>query len=52
MRQAGRLYEKRDEVTKDDLMTIEEADIRASSLFDEESPDDEPDEKHAPGNTS
>jgi len=52
MRQAGRLYEHRDELTRDDLMTIDEADIRASSLFDEEAPDDEPDEKNAPGNTS
>ena len=38
--------------TKHDLQTIEKADIRASSLFDEEAPDDELDEKHAPGNTS
>jgi probable Rubsico expression protein CbbX len=55
MRQAGRLYERRDDLTREDLMTIDQEDIRASSLFadDEagESPD-EPDEQHAPGNTS
>ncbi|MGH2839269.1 MAG: CbbX protein [Solirubrobacteraceae bacterium] len=53
MRQAGRLYDRRNELTREELMTIEEEDIRASSLFDEqgESPDD-PDEEFAPGNRS
>jgi probable Rubsico expression protein CbbX len=55
MRQAGRLYERRDDLTREDLMTIDSEDIRASSLFadDEagESPD-EPDKQNAPGNTS
>ncbi|MDQ3676590.1 MAG: CbbX protein [Actinomycetota bacterium] len=53
MRQAGRLYDRRDEVTREELMKIDEADIRGSSLFDEEgeSPED-PDDELAPGNRS
>jgi probable Rubsico expression protein CbbX len=54
MRQAGRLYERRDDLTREDLMTIDQEDIRASSLFSDEAGEspDEPDEQHAPGNTS
>jgi probable Rubsico expression protein CbbX len=54
MRQAGRLYDRRDELTREDLITIDEQDIRASSLFADEAGEspDEPDEQHAPGNTS
>jgi hypothetical protein len=60
MRQAGRLYEDRDNLSKEDLMTIKAEDILASSLFGDEegeSPDDEqPDsdgaKKQAPGNQS
>ncbi len=37
MRQASRLYERRDELTRDELARIEPQDIRASSLFDDES---------------
>jgi hypothetical protein len=54
MRQAGRLYDRRDELTREDLMTIDEEDIRASSLFSDEAGEspDEPDKQHAPGNIS
>jgi probable Rubsico expression protein CbbX len=54
MRQAGRLYERRDSLTREDLMTIDQEDIRASSLFSDEAGEspDEPDEQYAPGNTS
>jgi hypothetical protein len=54
MRQAGRLYDRRDELTREDLMTIDEEDIRASSLFSDEAGEspDEPDREYAPGNTS
>jgi len=54
MRQAGRLYDRRDDLTRDDLMTIDEQDIRASSLFSDEAGEspDEPDRENAPGNTS
>jgi hypothetical protein len=44
MRQAGRLYANRENLSREDLMTIKADDILASSLFaDEEgeSPDDE-----------
>ena len=44
MRQAGRLYADRENLSKEDLMTIKAEDILASSLFadeDGESPDDE-----------
>jgi probable Rubsico expression protein CbbX len=36
MRQAGRLYANRDNLTKEDLMTIKPEDILASSLFGDE----------------
>jgi probable Rubsico expression protein CbbX len=36
MRQAGRLYERRDALERDDLVTIEAEDILASSVFDDE----------------
>jgi len=54
MRQAGRLYERRNDLTREDLMTIDQEDIRASSLFSDEAGEspDEPDEQHDPGNTS
>jgi probable Rubsico expression protein CbbX len=54
MRQAGRLYDRRDSLTREDLMTIDQEDIRASSLFSDEAGEspDEPDKQHAPGNTS
>lgn len=59
MRQAGRLYENRDNLTKQDLVTIKADDILASSVFgdeDGESPDDEKSDakkpKNAPGNQS
>jgi probable Rubsico expression protein CbbX len=61
MRQAGRLYDDRDNLSKEDLMTIKAEDILASSLFGDEegeSPDDEKADsngggkKDAPGNHS
>jgi probable Rubsico expression protein CbbX len=54
MRQAGRLYERRDDLTREDLMTIDQEDIRASSLFSDEAGEsaEEPDKQYAPGNTS
>jgi probable Rubsico expression protein CbbX len=36
MRQAGRLYERRDALERADLVTIEAADILASSVFDDD----------------
>ena len=36
MRQASRLYDRSDTLERTDLVTIEEADIRASSVFDED----------------
>ena len=54
MRQAGRLYADRDNLTKEDLMTIKAEDILASSLFGDEegeSPGDD-DKANAPGNQS
>ncbi len=36
MRQASRLYDRRDSLDRHDLVTIEESDIRASSVFDED----------------
>jgi probable Rubsico expression protein CbbX len=53
MRQAGRLYERRDELSREDLVTIKAEDILASSIFADEqgeSPDD--DKSSAPGNVS
>jgi probable Rubsico expression protein CbbX len=61
VRQADRLYARRDEgLTRDELMTIEAADIRASSVFDADEDGEsprvaEPDERRAraaPGNES
>jgi probable Rubsico expression protein CbbX len=54
MRQAGRLYDRRDDLTREDLMTIDSEDIRASSLFSDEAGEsaEEPDKQYAPGNTS
>jgi probable Rubsico expression protein CbbX len=54
MRQAGRLYERRDKLTREDLVTIKADDIFASSVFaDEEgeSPDDAT-KATVPGNVS
>jgi probable Rubsico expression protein CbbX len=39
MRQASRLYERRDELDRSDLVTIEAADILASSVFSDEDGD-------------
>jgi probable Rubsico expression protein CbbX len=62
MRQAGRLYNDRADLSKEDLMTIKAEDILASSLFGDEegeSPEDEKADstsgdkkKNAPGNES
>jgi hypothetical protein len=53
LRQASRLYERRDELTKEDLVTIKAEDILASSLFDDENDDGSPDDDSlAPGNRS
>jgi len=55
MRQAGRLYQNRDDLSKEDLMTIKADDILASSLFgdeDGESPGDDDEKSSAPGNQS
>jgi probable Rubsico expression protein CbbX len=51
MRQAGRLYDRRDELTKEDLITIEAEDILASSLFSDED-GEASDDGLAPGNQS
>jgi len=51
MRQAARLYDRRETLERSDLVTIEAADILASSVFDDE--DGELTDKHAvPGNVS
>jgi probable Rubsico expression protein CbbX len=52
MRQAGRLYDRRDELTKEDLVTIEADDILASSLFSDEDGESSDEGKNAPGNQS
>jgi probable Rubsico expression protein CbbX len=54
MRQAGRLYDRRDDLTREDLVTIEADDILASSLFSDEDGESsaEDDAKNAPGNQS
>jgi probable Rubsico expression protein CbbX len=52
MRQAGRLYDRRDKLTKQDLVTIEAEDILASSLFSDEDGETSDDGKNAPGNQS
>jgi DNA-directed RNA polymerase specialized sigma subunit len=51
MRQAGRLYDRRDELTREDLVTIKAEDIRASSLFADED-GEASDDGLAPGNQS
>jgi probable Rubsico expression protein CbbX len=52
MRQASRLYDRRDELTREDLVTIEAEDILASSLFGDEEDDSPDDNTLAPGNRS
>jgi len=52
MRQASRLYERRAELTREELMTIEADDILASSLFDDDDDGDLGDKDNAPGNES
>jgi probable Rubsico expression protein CbbX len=53
LRQASRLYERRDDLSKEDLVTIKAQDILASSLFDDEGDDGSPDDDTlAPGNRS
>ena len=52
MRQAGRLYDRRDELTREDLVTIKADDILASSLFSDEDGESSDDGKNAPGNQS
>jgi len=52
MRQAGRLYDRRDELTRDDLVRIEAEDILASSLFADEDGESSADDANAPGNQS
>jgi probable Rubsico expression protein CbbX len=53
LRQASRLYERRDDLSREDLVTIKAEDILASSLFDDEGDDGSPDDDTlAPGNRS
>ena len=52
MRHAGRLYDRRDDLTKEELVTIEADDILASSLFSDEDGETSDDGKNAPGNQS
>jgi len=53
MRQAGRLYDRRDDLSREDLVTIKAQDILASSVFgDDESGESPDDDKNAPGNRS
>jgi probable Rubsico expression protein CbbX len=52
MRQAGRLYDRRDDLTRDDLVKIEAEDILASSLFSDEDGESSDERKNAPGNQS
>ena len=51
MRQAGRLYDRRDDLTREDLVRIEAEDILASSLFADEDGETSA-EASAPGNQS
>ena len=51
MRQAGRLYERRDALERADLVTVEAEDILASSIFDDDAPGD-PGEDAGRGNHS
>jgi probable Rubsico expression protein CbbX len=52
MRQAGRLYDRRDDLSRDDLIKIEAKDILASSLFADEDGETSDDGTNAPGNQS
>jgi probable Rubsico expression protein CbbX len=53
MRQAGRLYDNRAHLTREDLVTIKAEDILASSVFsDEDGESSADDPKLAPGNVS
>jgi len=54
MRQASRLYDRRSEVSRAELVTIEADDIRASSVFDDEDDDGDLSDRGttAPGNES
>jgi probable Rubsico expression protein CbbX len=53
LRQASRLYERRDDLSREDLVTIKADDILASSLFDDDGDDGSPDDDTlAPGNRS
>ncbi|MDQ3090788.1 MAG: CbbX protein [Actinomycetota bacterium] len=55
MRQASRLYDRRDSLDRKDLVTIEDEDIRGSSVFATDEDGDlsgEPDKDAAPGNRS
>ncbi|MGI8728961.1 MAG: CbbX protein [Solirubrobacteraceae bacterium] len=52
MRQAARLYDRRDELTREDLVTIKADDILASSLFSDEDGESTDDGDNAPGNQS
>jgi probable Rubsico expression protein CbbX len=52
MRQAGRLYERRDTLTREELVTIEAADILASSIFSDDDGDLSATAGAAPGNVS
>jgi probable Rubsico expression protein CbbX len=55
MRQASRLYDRRDSLDRSDLVTLEAQDIRASSVFATDEDGDlsgEPDKDAAPGNRS
>jgi len=53
MRQAGRLYDSRASLTREDLVTIKASDILASSVFaDEDGESSAEDPKLAPGNVS
>jgi len=53
MRQAGRLYDRRDELSREDLVTIKAEDILASSIFTDEEGESPADAKPTvPGNES
>ncbi len=48
LRQASRLYDRRANLTREELVTIEEDDIRASSVFDDDSDGDYSDRDESP----
>ncbi len=52
MRQASRLYDRRDALGRADLVAIEAEDILASSVFTDDDGDLDGDRGHAPGNVS